>query len=122
MNEEGLRVLLVEDEAMIRMMVVDMLQELGHAIAAEAGSLDQALDRAQSADFDLAILDVNLNGKVIWPVAEVVAARGIPFIFATGYGSAGLPEPFHDRLALPKPFTIEALAAAIHEALGSRGQ
>jgi CheY-like chemotaxis protein len=118
MGVEGLRILLIEDEAMIRMMVVDMLQELGHAIVAEAGSLDQALECAHSADFDLAILDVNLNGKVISPVAEVIASRGIPFIFATGYGSAGLPEPFHDRPALPKPFAIEALAAAIDEALG----
>jgi CheY-like chemotaxis protein len=119
---ECLRILLIEDEAMIRMMVVDMLQELGHVIAGEAGSLDLARERAQSADFDLAILDVNLNGKVISPVAEVIAARGIPFIFATGYGSAGLPEPFHDRPTLPKPFVIEALAAAIDEALRLRGQ
>jgi CheY-like chemotaxis protein len=70
MSAKGLKVFVVEDEAMIRMMVADMLDELGHTIAAEAGTLDQALELAQSAEFDLAILDVNLNGKVITPVAD----------------------------------------------------
>jgi DNA-binding response OmpR family regulator len=109
----NLRVFLVEDEAMIRMMVADMLEELGHTTAAEAGTLDQALELAQSAEFDLAILDVNLNGKVITPVAELIRARGRPIIFATGYGSEGVPEEFRDLPALQKPYRLEALAAMI---------
>ena len=116
-----LRVFLVEDEAMIRMMVVDMIEELGHVLAAEAARIDHALELARSAEFDLAILDVNVNGKLITPVAELIKARGRPIIFATGYGSEGLPEGFRGFPALPKPFQLEALAKAIDEVFGSRG-
>ena len=90
-------VFLVEDEVMIRMMVADMLEELGYTVAAEAGEIGEAIRLAQNTYFDLAILDVNVNGKVITPVAEVIKARNRPFIFATGYGSAGLPEEYRDR-------------------------
>ena len=113
MSVKGLRILLVEDEAMIRMMVVDMLEELGHTIAAEAGHLDKAIELGRSADFDLAILDVNLNGEMITPAAELIKARGVPLIFATGYGAAGVPEAFKGCPALQKPFEFKALEAAI---------
>jgi CheY-like chemotaxis protein len=109
MSAKSLKVFLVEDEAMIRMMVVDMLEELGHTIAAEAGHLDKAIELARSTDFDFAILDVNLAGKNITPVAEVVKARGLPLVFATGYGAAGIPEEFRGYRALQKPFQIEEL-------------
>jgi DNA-binding response OmpR family regulator len=113
----GGSVFLVEDEVMIRMMVTDMLEELGFSVAAEAGEISEALKLAQSADFDLAILDVNVNGKVISPVADLLAARKRPFIFATGYGSSGLPAEYRDRPALQKPFQIETLARTIEQAL-----
>jgi DNA-binding response OmpR family regulator len=110
-------VFLVEDEVMIRMMVADMLEELGFIVTAEAGEINEAIRLAQSAEFDLAILDVNVNGKVISPVAELIKARGRPFIFATGYGSSGLPAEYRDRPALQKPFQIETLAKMIDSAL-----
>ena len=101
----GGSVFLVEDEVMIRMMVADMLEELGYSVAAEAGEINEAIRLAQSAEFDLAILDVNVNGKVISPVAELIKARNRPFIFATGYGSSGLaggiPRPPGAAEALP---------------------
>ena len=106
----GGSVFLVEDEVMIRMMVADMLEELGYSVAAEAGEIGEAIRLAQSTEFDLAILDVNVNGKVISPVAELIKARNRPFIFATGYGSSGLPEEYRDRPALQKPFQLETLA------------
>jgi CheY-like chemotaxis protein len=102
---------------MIRMMVADMLVELGHSVAAEAGEIGEAVKLAQSTDFDLAILDVNVNGKVITPVAELINARNRPFIFATGYGSSGLPEEYRDRPALQKPFQLETLAQVISNTL-----
>jgi CheY-like chemotaxis protein len=102
---------------MIRMMVADMLDELGYSIAAEAGEINEAIRLAQSAEFDIAILDVNVNGKVISPVADVIKAKGCPFIFATGYGSSGLPEQYRDRPALQKPFQLEALGKTIEAAL-----
>ena len=115
----GSSVFLVEDEVMIRMMVADMLQELGYSVAAEAGEINEAIRLAQSTDFDLAILDVNVNGKVISPVADLIRARNLPFIFATGYGSSGLPEEYRDRPALQKPFQIETLARVIDNTLKS---
>src|SRR4051795_1780193 len=115
----GGSVFLVEDEVMIRMMVADMLEELGFSIAAEAGEINEAIRLAQSTEFDLAILDVNVNGKVITPVAELIKARNRPFIFATGYGSSGLPEEYRDRPALQKPFQLETLAQMINTAMKS---
>jgi CheY-like chemotaxis protein len=115
----GGSVFLVEDEVMIRMMVADMLDELGYSVAAEAGEINEAIKLAQSTEFDIAILDVNVNGKVISPVAELIKARNRPFIFATGYGSQGLPEEYRDRPALQKPFQIETLGRMIEGALRS---
>jgi DNA-binding response OmpR family regulator len=113
----GGSVFLVEDEVMIRMMVADMLEELGYRVAAEAGEIGEALKLAQNIDFDFAILDVNVNGKVISPVADLLKARNRPFIFATGYGSSGLPEEYRDRPALQKPFQLETLARMIDATL-----
>ena len=115
----GCSVFLVEDEVMIRMMVADMLEELGYSVAAEAGEIGEAVKLAQSTEFDLAILDVNVNGKVITPVAELIKARNRPFIFATGYGSSGLPEEYRDRPSLQKPFQLETLAQVIASTLKS---
>ncbi|MBB5050162.1 CheY-like chemotaxis protein [Afipia massiliensis] len=110
-------ILLVEDEVMIRMMVADMLEELGYTISGEAGDIDEGIRLVQAVDFDIAILDVNVNGRVITPVAEAVQMRGLPFVFATGYGAQGLPEKFRDRPTLQKPFQIETLARTIETVL-----
>ena len=111
------RILVVEDELMIRMLLEDMLGELGYTVAAEAGRLEDALAAAQSAEIDVAILDVNLNGQPILPVADALAARGTPFVFATGYGERGLPEPYRDRPTLKKPFQLEGLKQMLDHAL-----
>lgn len=111
-------VLLVEDETMIRMLVADMLADLGYDVAAEAGDIDHAMKLARSAQFDIAILDVNVNGKLISPVAEAVASRNLPFVFATGYGVEGVPEQYRNHPALQKPFRLETLQQAIEAALG----
>ncbi|MDB5654336.1 MAG: hypothetical protein JWQ94_1949 [Tardiphaga sp.] len=113
----GGSVFLVEDEVMIRMMVADMLEELGYSVAAEAGEIKEAVRLAGCTEFDIAILDVNVNGKVISPVAEVLQLRGRPFIFATGYGAQGLPEEFRDRPTLQKPFQMETLAQVLASTL-----
>ena len=113
----GGSVFLVEDEVMIRMMVADMLEELGYSVAAEAGEINEAVRLAGTTEFDIAILDVNVNGKVISPVAEVLAGRGRPFIFATGYGAQGLPEEYRNRPTLQKPFQMETLAQVLADTL-----
>jgi CheY-like chemotaxis protein len=107
------RVLVVEDELMIRMLLQDMLTDLGHAIAAETGQIDEAVALARKGEFDVAILDVNLNGQPVTPVVEVLVERGVPFVFATGYGQRGVPEPYRQTPTLQKPFQADALADAI---------
>ena len=85
-------IFLVEDEGLIRLLVADMIEELGHRVVAEAGNIQEALVLAETAVFDLAILDINIGGSSIVPVAEIVDRRGLPFIFMSGYGSGGRPE------------------------------
>jgi CheY-like chemotaxis protein len=109
----GRRVLVVEDELMIRMLLDGMLTDLGHTIAAEAGGIEEAIALAKAAEFDLAILDVNLNGQPITPVVEILIQRGLPFVFATGYGARGVPEAYRANPTLQKPFQSETLAQAI---------
>jgi CheY-like chemotaxis protein len=111
------RILVVEDELMIRMLLEDMLGELGYTVAAEAARIEEALEAAKNADFDIAILDVNLNGQPISPVAYALVARGMPFVFATGYGERGLPEPYRDRPTLKKPFQMDGLKQMLQTAL-----
>ena len=116
----GKRILIVEDEAMIRMLLADMLVELGYTIAAEAGHIDEALAVAETVDFDLAILDVNLAGQTIAPVAKILAARSLPFVFATGYGLDDLPEGFRERPALRKPYHMETLQGTMERLLAEK--
>jgi CheY-like chemotaxis protein len=110
-------VLVVDDEPMIRLLIQDMLDDLGHTLAGEAARIDEALKLAKQAEFDVAILDVDLNGQPIWPVAEVLVARGLPFVFATGYGQRGVPEPYRGIPTLGKPFDADALEQAIKAVL-----
>ena len=111
------RILVVEDEVMIRMLLEDMLGELGYIVAAQAARIDEALEATKNADFDLAILDGNLNGEPVSPVADALVARGMPFVFATGYDDRGLPKPYRDRPTLKKPFQMEALKRMLQSAL-----
>jgi CheY-like chemotaxis protein len=107
------RVLLVEDEVLLRMMVADMIEGLGHAVSAEAGDVGTASKLAEEGYFDLAILDVNLNGKLSFPVADIIMGRRIPLIFATGYAADSFPDAYRTTPRLQKPFLIDALARAI---------
>lgn len=107
------RVLVVEDEYLIRMLLEDMLADLGYCIAAAVGTVAEATDLAANGQFNVAILDVNLDGQEIYPVAEILAKRGLPFIFVTGYGKGSLSEPYIGRPALQKPFQAEQLKTAL---------
>jgi CheY-like chemotaxis protein len=117
---QGRRVLIVEDELMIRMLLEDMLGDFGCVVAAEAGTIDAALALVRDVAFDVAVLDVNVEGSVITPVAAELAARGVPFVFATGYGARGLPEGFTDRPVVQKPFEATALEHALGVALAGK--
>lgn len=118
MNEpRKCRVLVVEDEAMISMLLEDMILDLGAETVGPAGRLDQALLLALQADFDVGLLDINVDGRVVYPVADVLSHREIPFIFATGYDARDLPQRFAGCPTLTKPFSYEALAGMLREVL-----
>ncbi|HZS63123.1 MAG TPA: response regulator [Xanthobacteraceae bacterium] len=114
-KENKRRVFVVEDEFLIRMLLEDMLTDLGYTLAGCAGHLEEALRLAKSTDFDLAILDVNLDGRDVFPVAEIIAGRGLPFVFVTGYGGRGLPPAHRGRPTLQKPFQVEELKRALSQ-------
>lgn len=109
----GLKILIVEDEALVAMLIEDVLSDLGHKVAGVAGRLEVALKLAEEAHIDFAIVDLNLNGARTYAIAEVLRRRGVPFIFATGYGAAGVEAGWEDIRVLPKPFEPHQLSAAI---------
>jgi CheY-like chemotaxis protein len=100
----GLRILVVEDEAAISLLLEDMLLDFGCEVVGPAARLAAALDIAQRETLDLAILDVNVAGEPVYPVVEALEARKVPFVFSTGYGSAGIRDLYRDRPVLQKPF------------------
>ena len=112
------RVLVVEDEVLVGMMIEEMLRALGHEIAALSTHLDEALALATTAAFDVALLDINLNGKQSFAVADAIRARGLPFLFATGYGSRILTAPYRDAPILQKPFSRDELRQALDRVAG----
>ena len=107
------RALVVEDEIMVAMYVEDLLDELGIEVAEIATGLEQALPLAREGTFDFAILDINLAGEASFPIAAVLRKRGIPFLFASGYGSKGLIDEFQNAVRIQKPFLGQELAQAI---------
>lgn len=118
---DGLRVLVVEDEMLVSMLVEDMLMEFGCDIVGPAPDLDQAMTLADTAELDAAILDVNVGGRQIFPVADRLKARGIPFAFASGYGEAGLIEAHRGTPVLQKPFRQGDLERVLKELAAKRG-
>jgi len=119
----GMRLLVVEDEALVAMMVEDMLTDLGCVVVDVAGTVSRGLTVVgdPSVALDGAVLDVNLGGEKVYPVAEMLAARGVPFIFATGYGIAGIAPAYAHIPALAKPYELRALEDVLTAALGRDG-
>jgi len=116
---KDIRVLIVEDEAMVTMLIEDILDELGCKVAGVASELGEALSKSEEEEFDIAILDVNLNGARSFRVAEKLAELRVPFVFSTGYGFAGVPTAFHGVPVLVKPFREHDLRDALATALQS---
>ena len=107
------RVLIVEDEGLIAMLLEELMERMGYEVVAVSSTLEEALERAHIVSVDFAMLDINLNGKESFPVAAVLRGRGIPFIFATGYGDSALASEFADALVVEKPFSREALRVTL---------
>ena len=112
------RVLIVEDEMIVSMLLEDFLTDLGCEPVGPAARLDDALTMARNEAIDAALLDLNLNGKETHPVADILMERGIPFAFATGYGPGGIPERYRDGPVLPKPFRRADLERVLARLMG----
>jgi CheY-like chemotaxis protein len=106
----GRRILIVEDDMLIRLTLEDMLLDLGCESVSAAGTIDQAFELIDAHTFDAATLDVNLGGISGYPVADALAARGVPFVFSTGYGAHFLRDGYQQRPILKKPFAYAELA------------
>lgn len=111
------RVLLVEDEMMIAMMLEDVLEDLGYEVAGIAATVDAALHLIHTQSFEVAILDLNLSGASSLPVAEVLAQQGCPFILSTGYAATSLPEKFAPYPTLQKPYELATLQTLLSQLL-----
>jgi two-component sensor histidine kinase/CheY-like chemotaxis protein len=109
----GNRIMVAEDEAVVSLALCEALTELGFEVVGPYGNRAEALRAAHTANFDAAILDVNLNGDLIYPVAQILIERGLPFIFVTGYGPESIDERFHNIVALPKPVDATLLGQVL---------
>jgi DNA-binding response OmpR family regulator len=109
----GQRVLVVEDELLLAMLLQAILEDAGYTVVGPIGRLDQALQAARQEDFSLALLDVNLNGEKVFPVAEVLAERKVPFAFLTGYDRETLPPRHTAAATLYKPISIALLLGTL---------
>jgi CheY-like chemotaxis protein len=118
---KGLRVLIVEDEAPIALQVEDMLVESECDVVGPASRVGQALKLIADEPVDAAVLDLNIAGDLVYPVADALEKRGLPYIFATGYGASSLTEPYRSRRVLQKPFSRRDLLQAMAEALQKAG-
>lgn len=118
----GARVLVLEDETLVSMMVEDMLADLGCEVVGPFAKLDQALAffEGDTGRIDAALLDVNLGGVRSFPVAEHLAGKGVPFVFTTGYDESGLPDIWRGRPTLRKPFMMGEMADALRKALPAK--
>jgi DNA-binding response OmpR family regulator len=116
------RILIVEDEPLIALMLADMLGELEFEVAANVAQVADALAVLAEMTVDIALLDVNIGTQKIDPVADLLAARGTPFIFTTGYGNAGVPANYAGRAILQKPFHIEGLIAVLRSELANKSR
>ena len=111
--KKALKILVVEDEMAIALLVEDMMLDLGHEVVGLAMRLHQALQIAECAEIDFAILDINLDGHSSFPVADILLRRGVPFAFASGYGVGGLEPAYRRHRVIKKPFQLADLQGAI---------
>lgn len=116
-DRKAKRILIVEDEFLVALHLEDLLTAMGHQVVGPARRVTEALDLARASEIDFAVLDINLAGSRSFPVADVLRARGIPFVFATGYGTDGLIDGYRHETALRKPYAAGELADAIARAI-----
>ena len=115
----GRRVLIVEDSPLIAAVLEDMLSDMGCAVVGPTGNMAFAVDLAKAEQLDAAIIDLNIRGGKVYPVAEVLRDRNVPFLLASGYADWTLREDFKDRPRLTKPYTAETVQQKLLQLLGA---
>ncbi len=118
---QGKRVLVIEDEALIAMVLGDYLEQFGCVLVGPAHSLEKARALIESKDFDAALVDANLAGKRVDELALALTQKNVPFAFVTGYGRDALPQGFHNAVAVDKPFTPDQVRNALEHLLSPDG-
>ena len=114
----AVRILIVEDEIIVTLFLEDLLAEMGYEVAGVVSHLDDAM--AHAPDYDAALLDVHINGRPVFDFADLLAERGTPFVFATGYGARGIPDRYAARPVVQKPFQPHELKWALTQAIEGR--
>ena len=115
----GRRVLVVEDESLVAKLLETILEDMGCSPVGPVATVDEGLAMvAAETSLDAALLDVNVAGREVFPIAEALKARGVPFIFSTGYGEGGLPDAWRGQATVQKPFTESAIRDALLKAMG----
>lgn len=114
----GRRVLVVEDESLVAMLLETILEDMGCTPVGPAATVEDGLALLETEQLDAALLDVNVAGRQVFPVAEALKARGVPFVFSTGYGEGGLPDEWRGQATIQKPFTEAAVRDALAKAMG----
>jgi CheY-like chemotaxis protein len=115
-------ILIVEDEPLIAMMLEDFIQSIGHRVSGSCDSVGAALEEIEQGEFDLAILDVNLKGESVWPVATALRSKGTPFVLATGGYVDPPPPEFAGVPTIEKPYTIDRVTPIIESVLAGADQ
>ncbi|MBU1347758.1 MAG: response regulator [Alphaproteobacteria bacterium] len=115
----GRRILVVEDESLVAMLLETILEDMGCTPVGPIATVDEALEIvADDPSLDAALLDVNVAGREVFPVASALKARNVPFVFSTGYGEGGLPDEWRGQATIQKPFTENTIRAALFKAIG----
>jgi CheY-like chemotaxis protein len=115
----GRRILVVEDESLVAMLLETILEDMGCTAVGPAATVDDGLALATDGErLDAALLDVNVAGRQVFPVAEALHRNGVPFVFSTGYGEGGLPDQWRGHPTIQKPFTESAVRDALMKAMG----
>ncbi len=115
---KGARILIVEDEMMIAMLLDDLLKSYGYKVVGPASRVNKALGLVCSEDIDAGILDLNVAGEVVYPVADALTMRGVPFLFITGYKASAISQKYRERPTLQKPFKPQVLKETLRALLG----